>query len=191
PRLGSIPANVGSRRRASLSAEVVAGLVKTADFCLVLAAAVSAFVFYFGFHEATAASADARRYGLTALLAAMLFVTGFQRLGGYQFKRLTELHWQVSRVAMMWGITMSALLLVSFVGKLSADYSRGWAVGWMVMGLAALMGGRGLLSLAMTPQVRQRYLTRNIAIIGSGEQCETLIDQLQQSQHESFLIHGI
>jgi Undecaprenyl-phosphate glucose phosphotransferase len=191
PRMRLITANAGARRRASLSAEVVAGLVKAVDFCLVLVAAVSAFVFYFGFIETTGSPGSLRRYGLTSLLAAMLFVAGFQRLGGYQFKRLTQLHWQISRVAMMWGLTISALLLVSFVGKLSADYSRGWAVGWMAIGLATLMCERGLLSLAMTPRVRQRYLTRNIAIIGSGEPCEKLIEQLQQSQHESFLIHGI
>jgi Undecaprenyl-phosphate glucose phosphotransferase len=186
-----IAANPAARPRASLSAEVVAGLVKALDFCLVLAAAVSAFVFYFGLLEATTSAADARRYGLTSLLAAMLFVAGFERLGGYQFKRLAQLRWQVSRVAMMWGITISALLFVSFVGKLTADFSRGWAVGWMAIGLATLICERGLVSLAMTPRMRQRFLTRKIAIIGSGEPCEELIAQLQQSEHESYLIHGI
>jgi Undecaprenyl-phosphate glucose phosphotransferase len=191
PGMEPIAANAGARQRVSLSAEVVAGLVKATDFCLVLAAAASAFVFYFGFLEATTSAGDARRYGLTSLLAAMLFVAGFERLGGYQFKRLAQLRWQVSRVAMMWGITISALLFVSFVGKVSGNFSRGWAVGWMAIGLATLICERGLVSLAMTPRVRQRFLTRKIAIIGSGEPCEELIAQLQQSEHESFLIHGI
>src|SRR3977135_4340244 len=53
PPLRFMAANAGGRRRASLSAEVVAGLVKAVDFCLVLGAAVTAFVFYFGFTGAT------------------------------------------------------------------------------------------------------------------------------------------
>jgi Undecaprenyl-phosphate glucose phosphotransferase len=191
PGLDSIANNARRWHLPSLSAEVVTGLVKAVDFCLVVAAAVPAFVFYFGLFAATAGAGDARRYGLAALVAAILFVAGFERLGGYEIKRLAQLRWQLPRVAMTWGATISVLLFVSFVGKLTADYSRGWAIAWMVIGLATLLGGRGLVSLAMTPGVRQRFLTRRIAIIGSGESCDELIAELQRSEHESFVIHGI
>jgi len=185
--------NAADPRRGSrgsvLSIELVEWGVKWADFGLILLTALASFALYFGL-IATAPANGSPRYILTALLAATLFGIGFRRIGGYGFKRLSMLRWQATRVGMIWGMTMSVLLLVAFIGKESESYSRGWALGWMVATMALLIVERGILHLLIVWWARRGYLVRYVVIVGAGETGARLAAALRQAQDGNIEILG-
>jgi Undecaprenyl-phosphate glucose phosphotransferase len=179
----------GVPRRSWLSGEIIAGVLAVIDFCMVAAAATAAFIIYFGLTSDP--KPDPGRYILTSLFAATLFVTGFERLGGYQLKQFMLLRWQLTHVITVWAITISLLLLVAFVGKISESYSRGWALASIITAVCLLSAGRGILHFALVPWVRDGSLARKIAIVGAGNEGQRLIAKLRESRDPSFAICGV
>ena len=175
-------------RRSWLSPEIIAGIVAAFDFCLVTVAAVTAFVVYF------AASGDPKpesgHYILTSVFAATLFVSGFERLGGYRLKQLIRLRWQLTHVLTVWASAVSLLLLVSFSAKILESYSRGWTLA-SIIAAVCLSTGRPILHLALARWVRNGSLARNIAIVGAGNEGQRLIAKLQQSRDPSVAVCGV
>jgi Undecaprenyl-phosphate glucose phosphotransferase len=176
-------------RLGTLSPEILVGIVRVTDACVILGTGVAVFMLYFGLRLDFITEVE--RYFLTSLLAAMLFVAGFHRIEGYSVKQLRMLRWQLTRVAAVWALTISLLLFVAFVGKVSATYSRGWTLCWVVTALALILLERGIVRLALGRWVATGYIARNIAIVGAGEQGERLIAKLQKSQDKSIAIRGV
>jgi Undecaprenyl-phosphate glucose phosphotransferase len=182
----------GFRRHARLSSEILAAAVAAIDFLLVLIAGAAAFTWYFDhMNRLNRSAGEPGHYMLTAVFAATLFVVSFERLGGYQLKQLLRLDWQLKRIPMMWGITLSALLLAAFLGKLSEHYSRGWALLWFISSPALLLIARGVLHLAVTGWVQGGRLARNVVIVGAGNEGQRLIAKLRESQDKSIVVRGI
>jgi Undecaprenyl-phosphate glucose phosphotransferase len=177
----------GSSRSSWWSPAILPWMVGAADFCVVLAAAASAFAAYYTVVE----RAGPGRHLLTAFLAAMLFVGGFERIGGYRPRQLSNLDWQLTRILMTWGILVSALLVVAFIGKISAHYSRGWTLVWILAAIGMQLTGRCLLEIATQRWREDIPIARNIVIVGAGDEGRQLIAKLQQSQDNSIAICGI
>jgi Undecaprenyl-phosphate glucose phosphotransferase len=176
-----------SPRPRRLSPEILAWIIAVSDFCLVLIAAVGAFAA----HYAVVEGAGPGHHFVTAFLAAVLFVGGFERLGGYQLRRLSKLAWQLTRILMTWCILLSALLLVAFIGKVSESYSRGWTLLWILAAIGMQLTGRCLLEIATQRLPRGGYLARNIVIVGAGYEGQQLVAKLQRSHDKSLAIRGI
>ncbi len=168
---------------------MVAGIIKAIDIFLILVAAMGTFFLYFG--GTMRSGTEGERYFLTSLLAAILFVAGFHRVDGYKLAQLSALRWQLTRATAMWAITISFLLMVAFVGKVSETYSRVWAVGWILTALAFILIERGIVRLAVARWVGQGYLARNVVIVGAGEPGKLLIAKLQRSPDKSIAIRGV
>jgi Undecaprenyl-phosphate glucose phosphotransferase len=177
------------RQHLSLSADIVVGIAKIIDFCLVLMAGMAAFAVYVGLtlHSTT----EWERYILTSVLAATLFVAAFQRIGGYTVRQLSMLRWQLTRGVAMWAIVVSVLLLVAFVGKVSETYSRGWMLSWVVIAIVLILIERGILKSALLGSLREGYLVRNIVVVGAGKEGEQLIAKLRKSGDKSIAIRGV
>jgi Undecaprenyl-phosphate glucose phosphotransferase len=169
--------------------EILPVAVAAIDFCLLLIAAAAVFTVYFD--VVTNLGSEPPPYFLTALFAATLFVGGFERLGGYRLTQLSKLHWQLTRAVMAWGGVVSVLILVGFFGKISQNYSRGWALGLIIAGGAALLLDRGILHLMVAAWVRAGYLARNIVIVGAGDEGQRVIAKLQNAPDKTIAIRGI
>src|SRR6266446_4635797 len=190
----TLPEKAKNRRRwfgrtVTLSPEMVAKMVKVIDFLAIMTAAAGAFAFYLGL--TTHSAAEVERYLLTSSLAATLFVTGFRYIEGYTLMQLRMLRWQLTRAAAIWAITISILLFLAFVGKVSDTYSRGWMLGWIMATMAFILIERGILRIAIARLIQRGYIARSIAIVGAGELGERLIAKFQKSQDKSIAIRGV
>ena len=163
--------------------------VAASDFGALLAAAAVVFAVYFNVQNPS--GTESRPYVLPALFAATLFVGGFERLGGYQLRQLSRLYWQLAHAMMTWGVTVSVLLLAGFLGKTSQNYSRGWALAWIIAAPALILIGRGILHYAIISWVRDGYFARNVVIVGAGNEGQRLIAKLQTSEDKSIAIRGV
>src|SRR5438132_5593925 len=126
---------------------MLVGLLRAVDICVVVGTGALVFAVYLGVTMDPVAELE--RYFLTSLLTAVLFVAGFHYIEGYALRQLSMLRWQLTRVAATWAVSVSVLLLVAFVGKVSETYSRGWMLGWLVTALAVMLIERGLARLAI------------------------------------------
>jgi Undecaprenyl-phosphate glucose phosphotransferase len=172
-----------------LSPAILVWAVGASDFCLVLVAAAGAFAAYYNVVDGDVAGPG--RHLLTASLAATLFVGGFERLGGYRLRQLSRLEWQLTRILMTWGVIISILLLVAFIGKISENYSRGWMLAWIVAAVGLQLIGRCLLEIATQRWPQSNHLARNIVIFGAGDEGQQLVAKLQRSGDKSIAIRGI
>ena len=186
----AIPTEVAAppKGKLRLSSEVIAGATKILDFGIVVLSSILAFILYIG-----PAFDDARfsPYLLTATLGAAFFVAGCHVNGVYVFKRLSAFGWQVPRVAAIWLGTTAGLLMLAFIGKVSEQYSRGWAVTWGIVAFGLLLAERGALSLAIRRWSRQGYFARNVVVVGAGEPGERLIAKLRAASEEHLVIVGV
>jgi Undecaprenyl-phosphate glucose phosphotransferase len=179
----------GSRERVFLAPEMVGGVLRVVDICLVVGASGAAFALYLGVTMHSAAELE--RYLLSSLVAAALFVTGFQYIEGYTLKQLSMLRWQVTRASATWAITVAVLLLMAFVTKISETYSRGWALAWTPTTLAFLLIVRVIVRFAIGRWVEEGCLARKLVVVGAGEEGERLITRIRRSQDRSIVICGI
>jgi Undecaprenyl-phosphate glucose phosphotransferase len=161
--------------------------VGVSDFLLVMVAAAGAFAAHYSVVE----KAGPGHHLLTAFLAAMLFVCGYERGSGYRLKNLSKLKWQLTRVLMLWAILVFSLLFVAFCSRTSESFSRGWMLAWIVCAIGMQLLGRWLLHISIQSRGAASQFARNIVIFGAGKEGQHLITKLQQSQDKSIIIRGI
>ena len=180
----------GSGGRTRLSSEILAASAAAVDFCVVLMTAVVASSVYI---ELSNRSIDQEPglYIWITFFAATVFVGGFERFGGYQLLQLLKLDWQVARVLGMWIITLSVLLLVSLLAKTSETYSGGWEFAWFITTPALLLMTRGILQRVGNRWVQGGPLSRNLVIVGAGNEGQRLIAKLRELRDQSVTIAGI
>ena len=186
-RQRTAPADARWAERSSLNPEMVGGLVKAIDLCVIVGATVAALA-----HQGEGWMASAAdRVLLMSMLAPMLFIASFQRIGGYKLAQLVRLRWQLTGTAAVWAMTAFILLFaVSFTGAFGV-YPTAWAPGWIVTTLAFLLIERGIVSGALAQSARHGHLARNVVIVGAGEHGERVIEKLQKSQGTGMAIRGI
>jgi Undecaprenyl-phosphate glucose phosphotransferase len=172
-----------------ISPEIVAGLTKLTDFCIVPLAAYGAFTLYI--IEFLRLADRFTSYGLASLIAAAAFVTGLSRAQAYDFSRLSSLRWQATRGFLVWAATASLLLVLAFVTKLSSDYSRGWAVSWSLGVLGLFLIVRTILWMTIRNWALAGRLVRNVVIVGSGDTARTLIAELRRLPPTEIAILGL
>jgi Undecaprenyl-phosphate glucose phosphotransferase len=181
--------NAATARQSMLSPELVESAIKWVDFTLILATASVVFTLYFSFLN-TAAEGASGRYILTAFVAAIFFCGGLRRVGGYTFRRMTDLRWQATRIAIVWGVTVAVLLLVAFVGKESESFSRGWALSWTSATVGLLILSRAVLRLLIVRWGQRGYLVRRLVVVGAGELGENLVNALRRADDRNLEILG-
>lgn len=172
---------------AQFSPEILTWAIGTSDFFLVLVAGAGAFAAHYN----VVTEAGARHHLLTAFLAATLFVSGFERIGGYSLKQLSDLKWQLMRIPVIWGILVSALLLVAFITKTSETFSRGWVLACIGAAIGMQMAGRWFLDIAMQRRPHGSHFARNIVIVGAGNEGQQLVAKLRQSPDKSIVLRGV
>lgn len=177
------------RRLATPSLEFLSSAIATIDVLIILLIASSTFLLYFWLSGR--ASLQPSFYVGTGLIGAIVFVSVFERARGYSLKRLQELKWQVSRITLSWLVAASILLLMGFVGRISAEYSRGWALLWFFTSTIALIATRSVEHTVLTRRMRNGSLARNVVIVGAGEEGQRLVAKLRQRHDLSFRVRGI
>jgi Undecaprenyl-phosphate glucose phosphotransferase len=176
------------RGRLSLAPEMLAGLIGGCDVCLIVTiAAVVSFLYKPTVHG----TVDRYDYLLTSLLGAILFVAAFQKGEGYALSKLSDYHWQLIRITTIWAVVVSMLLLVAFVTKVSAAYSRGWALIWIAATPAFVLVQRGLVRLAIDCWVKPGYIARNIAVVCARGAGQRLVARLERPNDKSIRVHGV
>jgi Undecaprenyl-phosphate glucose phosphotransferase len=95
-----------------------------------------------------------------------------------------------SRVLTSWLTTGMFMLTLSFLLKVSQNYSRGWAIAWFVAGGFALCATRTLGVVWMRRLKRRGMFNHRVAIFGAGEQGERLARYIAGDSRLTITIVG-
>jgi len=78
-------------------------------------------------------------------------------------------------------ISLSFLMLiaVAFLLKVSASYSRGWLLTWLLVSMSLLTASRPAFAYLLGWLADTGYTTRRIAVVGDDEACRSLVQSLR------------
>jgi Undecaprenyl-phosphate glucose phosphotransferase len=176
-------------KRSALSTKVAGDILRVVDFCAMVATGWVALLLYSPFQF------DAwSHYSLVAVLGGVLLVNVLQMEGVYHPDRMREplSHLPATGRAVL--LTAAMLIAVAFVTKVSAQYSRGWALLWLALAFGAVVGLRltlHLVLLRLGPTARSGWLQRQVAIVGAGPDAERFIDHLERLERGGIRLLGV
>jgi Undecaprenyl-phosphate glucose phosphotransferase len=153
---------------------------------IVLACALLSFWAYLpGFGEISG------QYIVVIAAGILLQAHFFQLAGLYRFEKFGELQYQLGRLLAAWSLTFFALVTAAFLTKVSADYSRGWALIWFSTAFFALVCLRVALYYRLRSWIAAGRLQQNIAIVGADEHGRRLVQYLNGMRSGNFRVIGI
>ena len=171
---GSAADHAEHRRRAWLSPAVIVGVLRLADAAMVLLTAIAAYLTRF---HSLDEFGTLELYG--GMLAALLTTNILQVAGLYRFSQLTNLFGQSGRLLLAWVAVMLSLLALGFMTKAPlAGTSRLWVGLWFVYGFFALFSARLIVKHQIQRWQESGRLTRNVVVVGAGEQGQRLVEYL-------------
>lgn len=169
-----------------VSTRVVSGTLRAIDILIVLVCALFSYWAYLPeFNEIP------RQYIIVVTAGVLLQAYLFQFAGLYRFGKLGDLQFQLGRLVAAWSLTFFALVTAAFLTKVSADYSRGWALIWFVAVFFVLASLRVALYYRIRSWIAAGRLLHKIAIIGAGEHGRRLVQYLNGMQDGNFCVVGI
>ena len=179
-KLGGEPAKPG------YSAVVLTGLVRAAEFLLIVA---TGFLVHRLYVEPTVGYEPA--YFLIVPAVAMLSVLAFQMLRTYHPTAFRQPLRQVFRIAGGWACVFLVVFAVMFFLKLDGVVSRVWIAGWFFFGLLTLAVERTLLSRIVLTLVRSGRLDRRTVVVGGGEFGSDLLRALRATHNAEIRLLGV
>jgi Undecaprenyl-phosphate glucose phosphotransferase len=193
---GLVPAREGltpeARRIAALpvkpaySPVVLTGLVRLADFLMIMIVGGGAFAI----HPGPVAPFDAS-YALAMLGVAVASLAAFQIADIYHVPAFRNPVAQMLRVSAAWAFVFLLALAAIFFAKMGDAISRVWLATWFLTGLAGLIVTRAGLFIVVRHLTRLGRLDRRTAIVGGGAPAEDLIRALEAQADTGIRICGV
>ena len=169
-----------------VSPRIVSGALRAIDILVVLACSLFSFWAYL-----PDLGEMPGQYIVVVAAGILLQAHFFQLAGLYRFEKLGELQYQLGRLLAAWSLTFFVLATGAFLTKVSADYSRGWALIWFVTVLFALASLRVALYYRLRSWIANGRLLCHIAIVGAGENGRRLIQYLNGLRGENLHVVGV
>ena len=120
-----------------------------------------------------------------------LVLTTFYFAKLYDSKTICRLTHQVKNILAISAATFLALVVVSFALKISDQFSRVWFFSWVISATFLICVARTVFYIGVRKSARAGRLTRNIAIVGAGEQGRKLLEHLDWIHEPWIRIVGI
>jgi polysaccharide biosynthesis protein PslA len=130
-------------------------------------------------------------YLRTLLLGTLIALLFFEWRFVYEPDARLDFWLAMRRIISGWLTAIIAFLTLSFMLKLSYNYSRLWFLMWSAFSLFLILGGRCLLHILLRKLQRQGYFDRRVAIVGAGPQGERLAHHLKNSANTNMQVVGI
>ncbi len=179
PVLAEIAANSAPTK--AYSPVVLAGLVRVAEFTMLLAVGV----FIHEWHVARVLARELFYYLVMPAMAGAAIIA-FQSLRLYSTAVFRTPVRHGLKLAAGWSLVFVVALAAIFFFKLDGAFSRVWLLSWYSSGLALLAFERFLLSFIVRMLTHQGKLDRRTVIVGGGAMADPVLRELA-AQHDGDL----
>jgi Undecaprenyl-phosphate glucose phosphotransferase len=172
--------------RPAMSAIVLGGTVRIAEFVL-LAAIGLAIYFYYVFPD----EGFLWRYVISALLASGAAIVAFQIADTYDVPALRRPISSFARLTVAWTAIFLFAFALQFFFRLEGQYSRVWTASWYFIGLASVFALRFIVAAKVREWTREGRLIRRTVIVGGAAPGEALIHALEAQTDSDLDIRGV
>lgn len=173
-------------RSRAFSPRIAAGLFAIGDGLAVFLAGLFLYLAYLGWDT----EGKAQLYLTAMIIQSATAVTTFYFLGLYGFDSLLRPFYSIRKIGISISILFLALVGFAFALKLSFEYSRVWFFSWYFLTVGIL----SMLRLTMSHLVRSwastGKLTRNLVVVGGGEQGVRLLEMLEKHREPWIRVLG-
>jgi putative colanic acid biosynthesis UDP-glucose lipid carrier transferase len=160
------------------------GAMRIIDPLLAVAIGVLVYHYYFDRWDMPA------RY-VTALLAvALLAIAVFPAVKLYPSQRGVSFAIEVRALLLAWLAISLAGGMFLFLTKSGAEFSRGWAILWMVIGFLAHVQFRGAIRMVLRRLRRRGRNLRHVVIVGAGSHGRDVAARLNAAPWSGLDVHG-
>ena len=123
--------------------------------------------------------------------AGLLVLVVFPLFGIYQSWRGGSLLLELRQCTLAWGVVLVALIMLAFLTKSGALYSRGWLGLWAVFGWVGLMAFHSAMRIGLRWLRQRGYNVRRVALIGAGRLGRDVVQHLREAPWTGFVLAGI
>ena len=152
-------------RSAPFSPSIVSGLGAMADGAVLLGSGLALYLLYVGWSDE-----GYPIYFSILALNTFLTLTAFYFADLYDFESLTRPAQQVKKILVICAITFMLIAALAFALKISAQLSRVWAFSWFLSAALLISLERTVSTVLLRKWARTGQVTRNIVVVGGGEQ---------------------
>jgi len=189
PTASTVPKGSRARSVAPIETPILCGVLRAFDLVWI---AVSGLLSLYCYDVINPENRfDPQVIGLIGLVFGVAATALFGSLGLYEFSRFALLGWTLKRLLVGWGVIILAGLLIAFLTKTSAYYSRIWLMTWSVVGATGLVAVRLALARMVKRWTLSGRLRRRVAIIGAGSDAMRLVDELRAYGGPSISLAGL
>ncbi len=169
-----------------LSPSIVSGIVGVLDAVSVIGPGLLIYIAYVGWRAQTT-----QLYVSAILITAFVIMMAFYLAGLYKFETISHLYRQLRKVSTMCAIVSLSLIALTFALKMSAEFSRVWAFSWFLSATFLICAARAGCYIVLRNSARSGRLTRNIVIVGAGEQAKRLLARLRRLKEPWNVVIGV
>ncbi|MBV1705516.1 MAG: undecaprenyl-phosphate glucose phosphotransferase, partial [Hyphomicrobiales bacterium] len=167
------------------SSVVFVGLVRALDFAMVVSSAFVAHAIWLR-GDPTGPS-----YAPGIVAVALAATVALQAIGADDMGAIRQPLRYGTRIAAAWSGVFLVVFAVGFFFKVGGDFSRGFAALWFLLGLAALVAGRGAAAAAARALVRSGRMERRAVGVGAGESGEELLRLIETDRRSDVRVLGV
>src|SRR5262245_5957154 len=173
-----------SRKRFSISSRVIPQLMIALDSLVILSSALISYIaiVYFGEPDYYAAA-----IAFVWLVAIMLM----NFAGLYEFDPIIRPFAFVDKIIIVFATTFCFLLAAAFALKISIQFSRIWTGSFAISACAATVLFRILAAQLIRRLADRHVFSRNVVIVGSGEQAQRLLTHIDKSRPRFITLLGV
>jgi Undecaprenyl-phosphate glucose phosphotransferase len=173
-----------AKKRFSISSRVIPGLIIVLDSAVVLSTALISYVGIIYFAEPSYYAAAVAFVWLVSIML-MSFA------GLYEFDAVTHPLKVADKIIIVFVTTFSFLLAAAFALKISTEYSRIWTGTFALSACAATLIARIFAAQSIKHLAARQVFSRNVVIVGSGEQLFRLLASIDKAQPRFITVLGI
>lgn len=131
------------------------------------------------------------RYDLASVTAVLLFLFFADVNGAYRSWRSEPIRREIFRVLVVWVWVVCTMVILAFLVKISADYSRRVILVWLVLAPSLLILLRMGVRVWLHELRKRGWNSRTVAIAGGGKLAEKLIAQIESAPWMGLRVAGI
>lgn len=173
------------KRKFSISSRVIPQLIAILDTIVILSSGLISYLVIVGYLDDPSYYAAAVAFVWIATIVLLNFA------GLYDFEPIMRPLAFSNKIVIAFITTFMFLLAAAFSLKISTDYSRVWIGSFALGASAALLLFRVFASLILGRLADRRVFSRNVVIVGGGEQARKLLAYIDQSKPRFISVLGL
>ena len=169
-----------------LSRSIVTGIVVSIDVAVIVTCGYALFYTYLD------GDPDLfPRYTAVIALHTLLTIQAFNTAELYRFNNIVQPPQHARIIPVICATIFLVIIAIGFALKISAEFSRGWSLAWILSSTSLLWFARFAVKTTVRKAALAGKLARNIVIYGAGERGERLIRQIEKTNEPWNRVVGV